>query len=210
MENCVMYEGRPVSWHNAALDVLFSEGVTLFAWDTVVTTCDEPTCLNADHLRVIHPRALAYPPYVCVYCGEPGSNRDHLLPETLTGVAVRRGVLTVPSCGECNGILGDLVIESITLRRAYVQARLRKRHRKILATIELGPTDLAEYEPSLRGYVMRAMSEKQVLLDRLAWPGDVSYDHKHLQDSGIPEPALSGLVRPVDASLWSDVRTLLS
>lgn len=44
---------------------------------------------------------------LCIYCGDLPSDRDHLLPKTWTGTAVRKHVPTVPACRSCNGILSD-------------------------------------------------------------------------------------------------------
>lgn len=46
-------------------------------------------------------------PNTCVYCGDPSTEKDHLLPLSWTGKAARRWVPTVPSCRSCNSILSD-------------------------------------------------------------------------------------------------------
>jgi len=209
MNQCSPYAGRPIAYQNVAGDVLVEAGWTLFAWDTIVSSCGEPLCLTVDHLRVERPRALEYAPYVCVYCGSPGRDRDHLLPRAAVADGARPYVLTVPACGECNGLLSDNVVESITGRRLYVQERLKRRHKKLLSTIELGETDLEELGPSLRLYVRQAIFAKEQLLERLRWPVLPTYDLEALRRSGVDDPFATGLLREVNEALWASLRPLL-
>ena len=191
---CQPFDGRAYDYQEAATKAYWVEkAILVSAWHWVTTTCGV-MCLNPDHMRFNEPVKLAYPAYLCIYCGLPGGTKDHLLPRHFTGLAARRYVITVPACGACNSTLSDTLTSTITERRELVHLRLRKRHRKTLSQPDWTPAELRQLGHSLRTYVKNARSKKEVLLDRLAWPTDPDFDLRACQKTGIEDPYSAGLL----------------
>jgi hypothetical protein len=106
-----------------------------------------------------------------VYCGDPADTVDHLLPRSWTGDGYARSVVeTVPSCKQCNSILGDRCGPDIDERRAYVQERLAAKYANEIKTIDWTMDDLAELGPSLRTHICAGLIRKRWVQARLAWP----------------------------------------
>jgi len=70
---------------------------------------------------------------LCVYCGSPWSERDHLLPRGWSGEALRRYVPTVPSCSSCNNILSAFPEPLIAARVEHIARRLRRHWSRLLS-----------------------------------------------------------------------------
>lgn len=117
---------------------------------------------------------------LCVYCGEPATERDHVLPVSIAaGLDLRRagvrrevrgGLWTVPACGECNRIAGGVAFTSILGKRRYIQRRLRKRYQRDLAAVMWSPEELEELGPTLRSAVESRLQRVIRLQLRLSWP----------------------------------------
>lgn len=147
---------------------------------TLESTCGVKFCLT--HTRPRPPIRPAYPPGVCVYCGFPGDSEDHVMPRAWTGDAARKRTVTVPSCRECNSIIGSTYAPHIAERRRIAHAGLRRKYRKYLRAIMWGPSDLAEMGPSLRSLAEEHMRKHTALMGRLKWPEDPLYDARALAD----------------------------
>ena len=160
----------------------------------VVWRCDTAWCLTPSHLDQVEPVRLSYPYGVCVYCGQPGSTRDHILPRAWTGEASRQFTVTVPSCGECNSLIGESVADTIAERREIAQGRIRKKYHRILSHYEYTPAEIDEFGPGLRESVIRGLADKAHISARLEWPTDPFYDARAFDKSGVydldpfPEP----------------------
>lgn len=194
---CIPWLGRGVEYQSAAKDVLEDRlaGSREVPWVYVAPTCGTKMCLQELHLRWFRAQKIAYPAYVCVYCGMPGYTKDHLLPVTLTGEAVRKFVAVVPACHECNSAIGNRCGHRISERREEAHLRIRKKHRK---TLEAGKrwtkSELAELGPNLRSMVERSLEQRAVLLERLAWPHDPGYDRRAFEKSGFDDPIAMELI----------------
>ena len=64
-------------------------------------------------------------PYRCVYCGDPATEADHLVPLPVTGPNLRYHVPTVPSCKPCNATLGAFPSPLVAGRATYIAHRIR-------------------------------------------------------------------------------------
>ena len=170
-------------------------------WDWITPTCGDGLCIEPEHLIVQSPIRLNYPSGLCIYCGRRSASQDHLLPRNWTGDVRRRYVVTVPSCGTCNSLLGDTLTWSITERRAVAHARIRRKFAKVLRTKDFCRYELAEFGPTLLAHIEDAMAKKAEVLRMLAWPTDPAYDARALQHSGIEDPWAVGLILPDDADL---------
>ena len=206
---CKPHQGSAGTYQDAGASRLVKSGTMVLPWDSVEPTCGTPLCVEPQHLITVKPRRLRYPSDECIYCGQPANTRDHLIPRTMTGEAWRTVVLTVPACKECNNLLGPAPLVTITERRAFVHAKLRKRYRSALATIELGGADLDEYGPTMRAVIRRGMAEKAIVQYRLAWPTEPDYDARYLTESGIPDPYAIGIIAPLDSAARERLSTLL-
>ena len=185
MSDCVKFQGKPGHYQNEAAERYMYVWLTPIGQLAVVTLdCDTPHCLNTEHMVIRTPKRLAYPKGVCTYCGMPGRTKDHLMPVTWTGEAVRRGVLTVPACGECNSAIGDTYAPTIKERRDIAQAHLRRRYKRVLARVTYTAEELAEFEGMLLVAVLEGLEEKQIVLERLAWP-DNGYDARAIEGSDL-------------------------
>jgi hypothetical protein len=191
---CWSWKGHPQYYQEQAAMVAVEAGVQIMPWCWIETTCGTPMCMEADHLLVHAPNRLEYPNGGCIYCGRPSGTRDHLLPVTSTGKALRRHILTVPACAECNSFIGDKHAPSITARRAIAKAGIRKKYKRKLNVHPYTDEEVAEFGPGLRPTILRAASEKQKILDRLAFPDDITYDIRYLGKSGIDDPYALGLL----------------
>ena len=76
---------------------------------------------------------------VCAYCGALAECRDHYLPWSQF-----HRPLYLPSCSQCNGLLGSTVLPTYSDRCQCLIDRYRKKFRKVLRT---------DYERALRGSV---------------------------------------------------------
>ena len=201
-EHDLTWRGDPKHHKEQAAQSLIESGVFLYAWAWITIDCDNPMCIEPNHLRVNRPSNLEYPPGICVYCGALSSHRDHLLPKSFTGVAARIHFLTVPSCAECNMTLSDAFTWAIDERRLLAKKRIRARNKRKLRYQILTDSELAEYGPGLRPAMRRAGYERQEVEARLAWPKDRTFDLRALEKSGIDDPwALGILSLPIDLTV---------
>ena len=199
--DCHHWTGNPRHIQREAAHAMTLANRQPSPWDWITPTCGSPLCIEASHLIAQGPVRLNYPHRICIYCGRHGQQRDHLLPRNWTGDLRRRYVVTVPSCGTCNSLLGDTLTWSITERRAVAHARIRRKFAKALRTKDFCRYELAEFGPTLLTHIEDAMAKKAEVLRMLAWPTDPAYDARALQHSGIEDPWAVGLILPDDADL---------
>ena len=72
---------------------------------------------------------------ICTYCSSPcGSTLDHVVPRSVGGVLNEgfKKTNTVPSCLECNSVLGDRLFLTVGTRAAYLAGALSARYKKVL------------------------------------------------------------------------------
>ena len=194
---CKPFPGRPGHYQVEVMQLwTHYHDKTLGHLEYLAWNCGTEYCTEVEHLDIVTITELKYPRGVCVYCGMAAGTKDHLMPVTWTGESVRRGVLTVPACAECNSAIGDAYAPTITLRREIAHKYIRRRYKRKLAYITPTPSELKEYGPTLRASVVNGMAERQLVLDRLAWP-PVSYDERACELSGI-DAWESGLVHGID------------
>lgn len=203
-----IWTGHPARHSDEVWEKLYLAGRPRSPWSAFELKCDEPMCLDLDHIKVITPTRLNYPSRVCTYCGAPSGSRDHLMPRSWSGDTSRPHVLTVPACSECNSIIGDKPIYSIDGRRAHAQRRLAEKKFKVLGYETMREIELEEYGPGLRSVMEAAAHQRENLEARLLWPDDIEYDIRYLQKSGIEDPQQTGLLdaTPEVAKLEREVR----
>lgn len=122
-------------------------------------------------------------PMICFYCGDPASDREHVYPKSVFG---ERG-FKVWSCGECNGIAGKKVFETIEEKGVYIRTRLQKKYKKLYTYPDWDEDELSELGPRLRKQVKAWMEAKKWIRRRLRWHTSVSVMRavKYLEDRDI-------------------------
>lgn len=200
-QTCWSWKGRPEHYQEQAAMVAVESGIYIMPWCWIEPSCKTEMCMEPTHFLIHAPARLEYPYGICIYCGRSAGTRDHLLPVSTTGRALRRHVLTVPSCGECNSFIGSRYAPSITARRAIAKAGIRKKYKRRLNIHEYSEEEIAEFGPGLRPTILRAASEKQKVLDRLSYPDDLTFDLRYLGRSGIDDPYAIGLLVAGDEEL---------
>ena len=120
----------------------------------------------------------------CLYCGEPASSSDHVFPLSLcervelddpsTRRALRRGLVIVPSCAECNSIARDEAFISILEKRAHIQKRLAQKYRRDIKACEWTHDEIKELGPSLRSHILSDIASSYRAQRRVSWPNPAS------------------------------------
>lgn len=112
----------------------------------------------------------------CYYCGVPATAVDHTLPlivyRELLAIGEppdKRRLIVVPSCHECNSLLGDNFFPSLASRKKYVKRRLRSRYRFILRIPKWQEYEIRALGRNLQDYVRQGHDERERLHQRLAW-----------------------------------------
>ena len=189
---CKPFDGTAAQFQEYAARVLVehTESIRFLPWTWFGNTCGTAQCLFSAHIQVNNPIRIAYPKFVCVYCGRVAGTKDHLMPLHFTGIARRRYVAVVPACVQCNSAINDLPEYNITARRRRAHAYLAKRYRKYLDP----PCPLDGLEGNLRKHVQQASKNKELIEALLAWPDDPDYDLRAFQASGIEDPYLLELI----------------
>lgn len=116
----------------------------------------------------------------CVYCGDPATEWDHVFPVSVaanvdwmsnrTLYEYRRGLVMVPSCGECNNVACDGIYKSVVEKRNAIHIVLRRRYRKILSVPLWSDDELSELGHSMRTSVLASQAALLRLLRRITWP----------------------------------------
>lgn len=206
---CQPFDGPESKWRQRAVQQCWTElGIESPALSWPTPMCGTPLCLRYEHLVWESPLRLDYPAGVCVYCGVIAGTKDHLLPRTWTGEAVRRKVLTVPACGECNSTISDRYAPSITERRAIAHGRIRKRKSRVINMPVWTEDEIAKLGAGLRSTILKGVHDQKLTLARLAWPDEQDYDLRAMQLSGIENPYELGLLLTPEqlAAMESDAK----
>jgi hypothetical protein len=103
--------------------------------------------------------------YDCVYCGMPCDTRDHVSPVSRDYTS-RKNVPTnqkntVPSCRECNNLLGARLFLTIGDRASYLFSVYRTRLDKILGMPSWSKEELKSIKGRMRQYVKNSLKKKE-------------------------------------------------
>lgn len=116
----------------------------------------------------------------CVYCGIPAESLDHVPPLSLTNMLNDRAkekldFLKLPSCGECNSVLNDSPILSVSERRGKVRAHYKKKYRSALNMPKWDEDELAELDPCMADEIRQASKRAEWVKARITWmpPKDI-------------------------------------
>lgn len=97
----------------------------------------------------------------CSYCGAwDGNNRDHVVPASYNQTKKHFKCLTIPSCGECNVLLGSRLYFSIPSRAAYLLGTYERRYKKLLKQPDWTPEEIEEIGPSMAASILQSMKDQ--------------------------------------------------
>ena len=112
----------------------------------------------------------------CYYCGMSAIARDHTIPRIIlksldsVGINIRgRRKLIVPTCTQCNSLLGASYQKTLEKRKQILKNRLRKKYRKLLAMPDWTEKDLEPMGYSLQTTIISSLIKKEEIKRRLAW-----------------------------------------
>jgi hypothetical protein len=104
----------------------------------------------------------------CVYCGEPATDRDHVVPHSLINNRDAKrtydGCEVVPACRDCNGALHDRPIVTIAERANWLLTRLRKKLSKMPVWSEVAINELGR---TMQSFVRGGQAKRQAIERRL-------------------------------------------
>ena len=129
----------------------------------------------------------------CAYCGIPADTKDHVLPVSWMRVLVEMGDRDtrseiVPCCRECNSIAGSKIFASFRLKKKYVQARIKQKHKTMP---KWKKRELNELTGKLRRYVVASAEVHDYHETRWSFVDPTYYGESHNAD----ESHLGDLVR---------------
>lgn len=110
------------------------------------------------------------PALSCCYCGMPGQHYDHVIPVSWTGEKRSKHVdkdNTVVACAECNLLLSNYHLHTISERAEYLSERLTNHYKKELSSPHWSEEELQELGRSLRTTVLRRQLKKLETIDRI-------------------------------------------
>lgn len=197
-----VWQGRPRAYQ-AEAQRLFSleKARAVLPWSYITLKCDVDMCLLPGCMELHAPKHLEYPAGVCVYCGMPAYQKDHLLPKPMTGEALRKYVLVVPACGQCNAAIGDLPDAHVGRRRRKAQLSIQRKNKQLLTRPHKDGHELRQLGPHLRSVAIKNNNKAKAVRLRLSWPEDPHYDLKAFQRAGIEDPVALDLCEHVSMSL---------
>lgn len=124
--------------------------------------------------------------FCCFYCGCVATELDHVPPlsryHDYKSIYDRHRPLLVPSCCECNGLLGNSLQGDLNERFILCKKRLTKKWAKVIKYGEIWDEDAAEYADfsgNFESFVQQAQRmavESKKRLDWMHWPVSVEGD----------------------------------
>lgn len=113
---------------------------------------------------------------LCVYCGEPATDQDHVLPRVFRRMVEAVGMMytrdlpdTVWACHECNLIAGANVFHTFEEKRTYIQRRLYAKYKDLLECSDWTDIDYSSCGYILRTYIKTQQVKVKALRRRLAY-----------------------------------------
>ena len=134
----------------------------------------------------------------CTYCGVQANALDHIIPVSYDYVSRKAAKfnkeLTIPVCNECNLILSDIWLPTISQRAGYLLEKYNIKYKKILKQPKWEEWEIEELGENMKKIVISNMSKKEDILERLKFLLCV-YSEENLNPQDIwnkyPEDAFS-------------------
>ena len=106
---------------------------------------------------------------VCVYCGDPSTDRDHLIPCSWSGHrSYANQDQLVKACKWCNNLLGDVPIFSVQGRAHYLIARYEVKFRKVLNRPFHFEDEIVETSNNIRILLYQSNEEKRWIKEKIS------------------------------------------
>ena len=117
---------------------------------------------------------------LCVYCGDPATERDHVPPisqvdEYRALGLVREHYLLVPSCKSCNTIAGTSLQNSIFERIEVIKDKISRKLARYLKQTEWDEEEIEELGPNLATAVKAGSVKRQMAIARIEYYGGYDY-----------------------------------
>lgn len=207
-----MHADQPVRWHGnprqyqieAQQRFAIAHDRGVLPWSYITTDCEVDQCLEVRCMTLHSAKRIKYPADICVYCGEPGYTRDHLMPEPMTGGALRAFIAVVPACRGCNSRIGDFPSWNIAERRRLSQTRIERKNKYLLLSPHKDHAHLMELGPTMRTVAVRNNVKRRRIKAQLAWPFNPFFDIRAFQKTGIEDPESLGLCDAIATPLRSE------
>ena len=107
----------------------------------------------------------------CIYCGEPASQRDHVIPHSVVnGTDASRTydhADVVPACRDCNGALTNKPLLTISERATWLHQRMERKLAKMNRQ-QWTEEEISALGKTLQAYVRREQSKLHEIERRLA------------------------------------------
>lgn len=101
---------------------------------------------------------------VCAYCGEYGSEAEHVVPKHL-----ELDTWTILACSDCNNIAGGAPLFTFRDKRDHIRAGIRKRHGKLLRMPDWTDDEIDDLGPAMRRSVLAHARAREIVLQRLSF-----------------------------------------
>lgn len=123
----------------------------------------------------------------CAYCGLPAETLDHCPAlTTVVGVGTQYcednniPLYLVPSCRECNGLIGAKVLWTFEDRKQFLAKRLKSRYKKILAFPVWTTDEIEQLGRGLKSMVKAKEDLRKISVRRVAFAEDIYSFSNHL------------------------------
>lgn len=148
---------------------------------------DELVHYEARYFVLKSARHSGLPWHACFYCGDPADTLDHCpplsrIPDYEAIGLLREFYVKVPSCRECNTLLGASLQGDIISREQKLKAKLRRRYARVLRLPDWSPSELRAMGRTMRDEIQRSIRLRERVQVRLDYSGGVNawFDHLDL------------------------------
>ena len=161
---------------------------------------------------------------VCVYCGDPSTDRDHLITCSWEGYKsyANRDKL-VKACKWCNSLLGDVPIFSVPGRANYLISRYESKFTKVLSRPFHTEDEILETSNNIQVLLVHSNEEQKWIKEKIknlkrVWNGyepfpiqNIAEFVKHGLSFSLPKPKLIAYCPETEKSItgFPNIRKLM-
>jgi len=106
---------------------------------------------------------------ICMYCGEPADDREHVYPRSL----FRNNTPKVWACSECNNIASNRLFDCIEDKRDFIHKKIRKKYKWVFKTPNWDKDEINQLGYVLKTEILSAIRLKEIITRRLEWKTSV-------------------------------------
>lgn len=149
-------------------------------------------------------------PFICFYCGEPATDKEHVVPKSLVG----NNTHIIWSCGECNSIASDNLFSDIESKRDFIQEKIATKYHKYLNQPDWTEKEISELGRGLKSTIRSSQRIKSLVKNRLAWAVKlevlIATKYLELADDADEEKEIGLSQLEINAALKSEVKLCIS